>query len=99
VGQEPQAALVIELDRLLAKQLVDIGVAAIGIGATFDDEGLQPGGGVAEGRTGPLNEAFEGFVRVAFEEGRALDRAQPGPDARRTRSSCQADFGSHCSGK
>ena len=43
------ALLVVELGGLLREQLVDLGVAAVNVGAALDDEGFQAGRGVAEG--------------------------------------------------
>ena len=46
--QERLALLAVQLARLLLEQPVDVGVAAVGVGAARDDEGLEPGGRVAE---------------------------------------------------
>ena len=47
--QRGLAALGVELGGLLLEQPVDVGVAAVDVGAAGGDEGLQPRGRVAEG--------------------------------------------------
>src|SRR5712691_4581883 len=71
----------VELARLLLKQRVDVGIAAVDIGASLDDESLKPGGGVAERAALTLDEILEALLRIAFEEGRPLERPELGPDA------------------
>src|SRR5713226_9511132 len=71
----------IELARLLLEQRVDVGIAAVDIGASLDDESFKPGGGVAERAALALDEVLEALLRIALEEGRPLERPELGPDA------------------
>src|ERR1043166_9021425 len=56
--QHRLALRVVEFGRLLREQGVDIGIAAVGIDAALRDEGLDPGGRVAEGAAATRIEAF-----------------------------------------
>src|ERR1700704_6364945 len=47
---------VIELDRLLPEEFVDVGVAAIGVSTILDRERREAGGGVAEGAGAALDD-------------------------------------------
>src|SRR5687767_12211564 len=76
--QDRLPLLAVELGRLLLEQLVDVGIVAVDVGATLDDEGLQTRGGVAEGAAGTLNDVLVGLLRVALEERRPLERPQLG---------------------
>src|SRR5207245_9789089 len=76
--QHRLAPLVIELCRLLAEQAVDVGVAAVDVGAARGDERLQPRGGVTEGAAGALDDVLELLLAVPAEECRALERAELG---------------------
>ncbi len=49
LAQQCLALGVIEFDNLLGEQLVNIGIAAVGVGAALDGKRLKPGRGVAEG--------------------------------------------------
>ena len=49
----------VELRRLLGEQRVDLGIAAIDVGAALDDERLQPGRGIAERAGAALDEVLE----------------------------------------
>src|SRR5690348_18022614 len=51
------ALLVIEFVGLLRKELVDVGVAAIGVGAALDDERGQPRRRIPKGAARALNDA------------------------------------------
>ena len=75
------AALLVEIGRLLLEQSVDVRIAAVDVRAAGGDEGLQPGGRVAEGAAGGLHDVLELLVGVRAEEGRALERPQRGADA------------------
>src|SRR4029077_16545397 len=76
------ALLVVEFDRLLREQLVDVGIAAVGVGATLDDKGFETGGSVAEGGAATHDQALVVFfLGIAFEESSALDRPQINADA------------------
>src|SRR5436190_11375456 len=66
---------------LLGEQLVDIGIAAIDIGAALDDEGLHPGRGVAEGAAAALDQVAVFLLAILLGEGGALHRPQFDPDA------------------
>ena len=71
----------IELDGLKGKQIVDIGVVAVGEGPALHHQALQPCGRVAECARAVLNQVFIFFVGRALDERRPLDRAQFGTDA------------------
>ena len=73
--------LVVELDSLLLEQRVDVGVAAVRVGAAADDEGGQAGRRIAEGAARPLNDVLVLLVAPGLEEGGALDRPQCYADA------------------
>jgi hypothetical protein len=74
---------VVELDRLLLVESIDIRIAAIGLGAALDHEGLDPRCGVAEGGVAILDDVVELLVGVASEEGRALERPELSSNAHR----------------
>ncbi len=71
----------VEFDRLLIEEFVDVRIAAIGIGAALDDESSEAGGGVAEGAAAALDDVLEFLLAPFFQKGRALDGSQPGADA------------------
>ena len=81
--QHRRALLGVELGRLLLEQRIDVGVAAVGIGAALHHERLQARGGVAEGAAGALDDVLVALLRVALEESRPLQRPQLGADADR----------------
>src|SRR6266850_400311 len=73
----------IELDRLLAKQTVDVGIAPVTERAARDRVCLEARGGVAEGAADDLDEVLELPLRHALVERGALERPQPRADSRR----------------
>src|SRR5215472_7801966 len=75
--------LVVELGRLLLVELIDVGVAAIDIGAALDDKGLQPGRGVAERAAAAEDQVFELLVRIGLNNGRPFERPELEPDPHR----------------
>jgi hypothetical protein len=77
--QYRRAFRVVELDRLLLVQSIDIRIAAIGLGAALDYEGLDARCRLAEGGIAVLDDVLELLVGVASEEaarssGRSLAR-------------------------
>src|SRR5579872_2612172 len=75
------ALAVIELDRLLLVQIVDVGIAAIGEDTASHQQCLDPRGGVAEG-TGPgLDDVFEFLFLIALDKGGPFNRPQFRADA------------------
>ena len=63
--QDCLALLMVEFDRLLLVERVDVGVAAIDERAALDDIGFEPGRSVAEGAGARLDDVFEGsFPRI-----------------------------------
>ena len=81
--QDCLAFPVVELDRLLLVQIVEIGVIAVDEDPALDDMRFEPGGGVAERAGAGLNDVFEGLLGEPFDEGGALDRPKLWPDANR----------------
>jgi hypothetical protein len=75
------AALPVHLPRLLLEQAVEIGIAAVDVGAPVDHEGLEACGGIAEGSARSLDEILELLLRVAAEEGRPLEGTELHADA------------------
>src|SRR5580692_5007047 len=57
--QDRLAFLVIELDRLLLVQLVEVGVAAVDENSALDDMRFEPGRGIAERAGAGLDDVFE----------------------------------------
>src|SRR5580704_7336301 len=72
--QDRLAFLVIELDRLLLVQLVEVGVAAVDENSALDDVSLEAGCGVAKGARTRLNDVLERLFGVPLDEGCPLDR-------------------------
>src|SRR5258708_16105252 len=77
------APLGIQFGRLLLEEVVDLRVAAIGIGTALDDEGGETGRGVAEGTARALDDILEPLVAVRLEKSRSFERAHLGAHARR----------------
>jgi hypothetical protein len=73
--QRRRAPVAVQLDLLLSKQRVYVGIVAVGIGAALDDEGFDPGRRVAEGGALGLDDVLELLVCICIEEGRALEAA------------------------
>src|SRR6266436_10218620 len=74
--QDCLAPLGIQFGRLLLEQVVDLRIAAIGIGTALDDEGGETGRGVAEGAARALDDILEPLVAVRLEKSRSFARAQ-----------------------
>src|SRR6476661_2464888 len=68
----------VELRGLLRSQCVDVRIAAIDIGAAFDDEGVEAGSGIAERAGAALNKIFVGLVGPTPQKRGALDGTQFG---------------------
>src|SRR5215469_9095306 len=79
--QHRLALLVVELNRLLLVERIDVGVAAIDKRAALDDISLVSGRGVAKSAGNGLDDVFECLLGVSLDEGGALDRPQLHPDA------------------
>ena len=60
--QDRLALFMVELDRLLLVERVDVGVAAVDKRPTFDDVGLEARRGVAEGAGAGLDDVFKGLL-------------------------------------
>src|SRR6185295_2412143 len=71
----------VALARLSLEQGVEVGVAAVNVGAALHHKGFEPRGGVTEGATRALNEVLEVLLPVAFKKGGAFQRAQLGANA------------------
>src|SRR5262249_48812474 len=68
--------LKVELDRLVLKKCVDVGIIAVDVRASLDHESLKTRGGVAEGTARSLNEVLVALLRVSLEESRPLERSE-----------------------
>src|SRR6478672_13353009 len=66
--QERRAFFLVELDRLLGEQRVDLGVVAVDVGAALDREALEPGRSVAKGAGRALDDVLELLLGVGGEE-------------------------------
>src|SRR5215467_8955236 len=77
------AALAVEVAGLLAKEPIDVGIAAINVGSAADREHFQPRGRVAEGAADAVGEILQLLFLVGLEEGGALERTEPHADADR----------------
>ena len=71
------ALLVVEFGRLLLEQRVDIGVAAVDVGAAFDDKRIEAGRGIAERAAAGLDDAWNFLLaypskKAARSSGRSL---------------------------
>jgi hypothetical protein len=71
---------VIELNRLLLVELVEIGVAAIRKNSAFDGMRFETGRGIAKRAGAGLDDIFERFFGEALDEGGPLDRSKLRPD-------------------
>src|SRR5262245_46160879 len=58
------AALSIQLDRLLAEEPVDVGIAAVHVGASRHHEVLETAGGVAERAAQAVDEVLQLFLLI-----------------------------------
>src|ERR1700740_1115177 len=65
--KDRRALLVVELNRLLLVERIDVGVVAIDIGAALHDKSFQSGRGVAESTTAAKDQVLELFVRVCLD--------------------------------
>src|SRR3954452_9700745 len=75
------ALLVVQLRCLLLKEIVDVGVAAMDIGAALGDESFDSSGGVAEGAAGVLDYILELPLAIPREESGPLQRPKFRPDS------------------
>ena len=73
--------MVVELDRLLLEQLVDVGVTTIGVSAALDVERFHPGRRIAERTTAAEDDVFQTLLGIRLEERGALERPQPAVDS------------------
>ena len=71
----------VELDRLLLEQLVDVGVAAIGVSAALDVERFHSGRRIAERTAAAEDDVLQAFLGIRLEERGAFERPQPALDA------------------
>src|SRR5690242_1202145 len=60
--QDRPALTFVELVGLQRVELVDVGIAAVDVGAALDHEGSEPGGGIAKGGACSEDDAVELFV-------------------------------------
>jgi hypothetical protein len=81
--QDRLTLLGIELRRLLPDKSLDVGIAAVGEGASCSDEGVEASGGVARGAARGLDDVLQLLVAVLRDERCALQRAESRPDADR----------------
>jgi hypothetical protein len=58
----------IGLRNLPVEQFIDVGIAAIGIAATLDNEGLHPGGGIAERSAATLDNVALFLVGISLQK-------------------------------
>ena len=73
--QQRRALGMIELDRLLLEQRVDVGIVSIGIDAALDDEGFEAGRGVAERGAAGQDQVPVFLSRIApVKRGRSIGR-------------------------
>src|SRR3989449_10580099 len=79
--QDRLAPLRVQLVRLFAEEPIDVGVASVGVGATPGQEGLDPGGRVAEGAAAALDEALILLFGPPPEIGRPLEGPELDPNA------------------
>src|SRR6185437_4773243 len=77
--QRRLAALGVGIGGLLLHEPVDVGIPAVGVHAGAGPELLEAGGRVAEGAARALDQVAVLLVRVAAEEGGALERPDLGP--------------------
>src|SRR5262249_42243763 len=75
------ALLCVDLGALLLERCVEVGVAAVDVGATFRDVGLDAACRVAEGAARALDDILEALLGVTLEERGPLQRPQLGADA------------------
>src|SRR5919201_5458381 len=70
------APLPVDLGRLLSEESLDVGVAAVGVGAAGGDPRLEPGRRVPEGAGDRVDQVLQLLLLVRLEERRALERAE-----------------------
>ena len=78
-----RAIIPVHLAGLLLDEALEVGIGPVGEGAAGGHEGVEAGGGVAEGAARRLDDVPELLLAVLQDEGRPLQRAQLGADARR----------------
>src|SRR5260370_10938054 len=79
--QDRRALFAIKLDCLLLEHRVDVGVAAIGVGAALDVKRLEPRRRVAERAAAAIDDVLQALLGIGPEKGGALERPQPAADA------------------
>src|SRR5215472_19008033 len=84
-GQDLRTLAVVQLDRLLLEHRIEIGVIAIGVGATLHDEGLEPRRCVAERSAARLYDVLQFPIGKLLVERDALKRSQLRPYADRAK--------------
>ena len=77
--EDRRAFPAVEFDGLLLVESVDVGIAAIGLGAAFDNKSFQSGRSVAQGGVAVLDDVLELLVelpprKAARSSGRSLAR-------------------------
>src|SRR5262249_35921069 len=78
--QERFALFLIQLRSLLLKELIELGIVAVGIVTAFDGVGLETRRGIAESTAAAHDEVLELFVAVAPEKGGRRQRPKPDTD-------------------
>src|SRR5262245_65090815 len=81
--QERLALFDVDLDGLIAKETVDVGIPAIRADAAGDDERLDARGRVAGGGASGPDEMLEGLLLIGLVERGALERPELGANAHR----------------
>src|SRR6516165_4345220 len=76
VIQDRLALFVVEDGCLLLIERIDVGVVAIGVGATLDDKGGEPGRGIAEGAAAAQDQVLEAFIGPSLDKGGAFEWPQ-----------------------
>src|SRR6516162_4661219 len=81
--QDHLALLVVQFDRLLPIERVDVGVAAVDERAALDDVGFEAGRCVAKGAGTGQDDVFQGLLCVCLDKRGPFDRPQLHSDADR----------------
>src|SRR2546425_7235370 len=68
------APLPVELAGLLSEEPVDVGIAAVDVGTTGGDEGLEADRRVPEGAADAVDDVLQLLLLVRLEEARPLER-------------------------
>src|SRR6266498_5841734 len=81
--QQRLALVAVTLLRLLVEEIINIRIAAIGVGARAEHKGLDAGGGVPQRRRGDDNDPLQLLLPPGRHEGRPLYGAYLRADANR----------------